>query len=72
LSELKAALQGFLGERVRLILCRSKARGDCTIESDSDVAIIVQGLTRELKNQILTMIGDIEIAHVTPLSTLVL
>ncbi len=72
LAELKAALQGFLGERVRLILYGSKARGDYTIESDTDVAIIVQGLTRELKNQILTMIGEIEIAHDTPLSTLVL
>lgn len=72
LIELKAVLKEFLGERVRLILYGSKARGDYAIESDIDIAIIVQGLTRELKHQILNMVADIEIAHATPLSTLVL
>jgi predicted nucleotidyltransferase len=72
LAELKAVLKGFLGERVALILYGSQARGDYAIESDIDIAIVVHGLTRELKNQILKMVADIEITYLTPLSTLVL
>jgi predicted nucleotidyltransferase len=72
LIELKAVLKEFLGERVALILYGSQARGDYSAESDIDIAIIVQGLTRDIKNQILNVVADIEIAYFTPLSTLVL
>jgi predicted nucleotidyltransferase len=37
----------------RFILYGSKARGDHHHESDIDVAIVVRGLTREMKNRIL-------------------
>ena len=73
LSELKSALNGFLGDHlVRFVLYGSKARGDYDAESDIDVAIIVRGLTRELKNQILDKVAEIEFKYLMPLSTLVL
>jgi predicted nucleotidyltransferase len=73
LRELKSTLKGFLGDRlVKLVLYGSKARGDYDPESDIDIAIIIKGLTRELKNQILNMIADLEIKYLMPLSTLVI
>ena len=73
LAELKNRLQEFLGERmVRLVLYGSKARGDYDRDSDIDIAIIVRGLERELKSRILDIVSDIEMEHLTPLSTLVL
>ncbi|MEW6095069.1 MAG: nucleotidyltransferase domain-containing protein [bacterium] len=73
LTELKDTLKGFLGKRlVRLLLYGSKARGDYDDnESDIDIAIIVRGLTREIRNQILDLVADIEVKHFTPLSTIV-
>ncbi|HET6513704.1 MAG TPA: nucleotidyltransferase domain-containing protein [Thermodesulfovibrionales bacterium] len=73
LEELKRNLTELLGERLKkLVLYGSRARGDYDEDSDIDIAIIVRGLTRELKNQILDMVADIEMEHLTPLSTLVL
>ncbi len=73
LKELKVSLKELLGDRlVRFALYGSRARGDYEAESDIDVAIIVRGLTRELKNQILNIVADIEIEYLTPLSTLVI
>jgi len=73
LIELKDSLKELLGDHiVKLILYGSKARGDYADESDIDIAIIVQGLTRELKNQILDMVADIEMEYLIPLSTLIL
>lgn len=73
LIELKDSLNSFPGNRVlRLVVYGSKARGDYDSESDIDIAIIIKGLTRELKNQIYDMVADIELKHLTPLSTLVL
>lgn len=72
LRDLKDTLKGFLGERVKLILYGSRARGDYDNESDTDIGIIVRGLTREEKNQILDMVADLELKYLTPLSTLVL
>ncbi len=43
LRELKDVLKRFLGDRIRLILYGSKARGDYTEDSDIDIAIIVKG-----------------------------
>lgn len=73
LKELKSVLSTLLDERLlRFVLYGSRARGDYDAESDIDVAIIVKGLTRELKNQILDKVAEIEIEYLTPLSTLVL
>lgn len=72
LQELKDTLSGFIGERFKLILYGSKAREDFDFASDMDVAIIVRGLTRNLKNEILDMVAEIELKHLTTLSTLVL
>jgi predicted nucleotidyltransferase len=73
LIELKNNLKEFLGDNmIGLTLYGSRARGDYDDESDIDIAIIVRGLTRELKNQILDMVADIEIKYLMPLSTLVI
>ena len=73
LEELKLKLTELLGDRLRkLVLYGSRARGDYDEESDIDIAIIVRGLTRELKNQMLDLVADIEMENLTPLSTLVL
>ncbi len=72
LTELKNTLQVFLGDRmVKLVLYGSRARGDYGGWSDVDVAIIVRGLSRELKNHILTVVADIELKYLVPISTLV-
>ena len=72
LKELKENLKEFAGDRVRLVLFGSRARGDYDSESDIDVAIIFRGLSRELKNQIMEKVADIELKYLTPLSTLII
>ncbi len=73
LRKLKDSLNKLLDDRiVGLCLYGSRARGDYDKESDIDIAIIIRGLTKELKNQIFDMIADIELKYLTPLSTLVL
>lgn len=72
LKELKENLKFYAGDRIRLILFGSRAKGDYDSESDMDIAIIVRGLTREIKNEILGMVADIELKYLTPLSTLVI
>ncbi|MDI6759778.1 MAG: nucleotidyltransferase domain-containing protein [Candidatus Brocadiaceae bacterium] len=73
LKELKDNLIKITGNFMpRVILFGSRARGDYDEESDIDVAIVVRGLTREVKDQILNMVADIEIKYLTPLSTLVI
>ena len=73
LTDLKKSLKDFLGDRLRrMILFGSMARGDFTDESDIDVAIIIRGLTRELKHQILDRVAEVELKHLTPVSTLLL
>jgi predicted nucleotidyltransferase len=72
LKELKERLKELARDRVRLVLFGSRARGDYNSESDIDVAIIVRDLSRELKNQILEGVADIELKYLTPLSTLVI
>jgi len=72
-TELKDTLKGSLGDRVyRIVLFGSKARGDYDEESDIDLAIIVKGLTREMRNYILETVADLEIKYLIPLSTLVI
>ena len=73
LAELKDSLNNFLGDRlVRLVVFGSRARGDYDAESDIDVAIIIRGLTRELKNQVLDIVAEIELKYIMPISTLIL
>ncbi len=72
LMELKDSLKRLLGDRiVGLILFGSRARGDYDNESDIDIAIIVHGLSRELKNQILNTVAEIELKYITPISAIV-
>ena len=60
------------GREFRMILFGSKARGDYDGNSDIDLAIIVEGLDRELKIGIYDAVGDVELEHLLPVSTLVL
>lgn len=73
LKELKDTLTGFLGTRlVKLVIFGSKARGNEETESDIDVAIIVRGLNREMKDQILDRVVEIEFKKFIPISTLII
>ncbi len=73
LRELKESLESFLGDRLlRMVLFGSMARGDWNDESDVDVAIIIRGLTRELKHQVLDKVAEVELNHLMPISALIL
>lgn len=73
LSELKHAIMEICGKQlVRFVLYGSRARGDYDRESDIDIAIVVRGMTRELKRRIIDAVVEIEVKYLTPLSTLVL
>jgi len=73
LRELKRSLGSFLGDQlVSMVLFGSMARGDYDDKSDIDVAVIVRGLTRKLKGQILDEVAELELEHHMPLSVLVL
>src|SRR3990170_46203 len=69
LPELKDALQRLLGEK--LVLFGSMARGDWFERSDIDIAIVVKGLSRELKSAIFDSVAEIELKYLTPLSVIV-
>ena len=72
-QELKRFLESFLGDLlINMVLFGSMARGDYHDESDVDVAIIVRGLTRKLKSQILDEVAKLELEHHMPVSVLVL
>jgi predicted nucleotidyltransferase len=73
LLELKERLEGLLGDSLlKMVLFGSKARGDYDDESDLDIAIIVSGLMRDLKNRIIDIVVEIELKYLTPMSTLML
>lgn len=73
LMELKQSLGALLNDKLlKLVLFGSRARGDYDADSDIDVAIIVKGLNRQLKNLILDKVADIELKYLIALSTLVL
>ncbi len=55
-----------------MVLFGSRARGDYSDDSDVDVAIIVRGLTRELKMRVLEEIADFEFDCLFPVSALVI
>jgi predicted nucleotidyltransferase len=73
LNDLKARLTRLLESRsFRLVLYGSRARGDYDRDSDIDVAIIVEGLSRELKDRILDLVIDLETERLQSISSLVL
>ncbi len=55
-----------------MILFGSRARGDFEPKSDIDLAIIVPGLNRKMKNEMLERVAEIELRYLTPLSILVI
>jgi predicted nucleotidyltransferase len=73
LIDLKKRLQEVAGDRLlRVVLYGSRARGDYSEGSDTDIAVIVRGLTREMKDTMLNRVADIEFDHLRSLSTLIL
>ena len=73
LQDLKLRLNALLGTNMlKLVLFGSRARGDHTSTSDIDVAVVVRGLTRDVKMGILHETAEVELDHLTPISLLVL
>ena len=73
LRDVKRALMKLPGgERFRLVLFGSKARGDFDASSDLDVAVIVDNLNRQMKNAIFDAVGNVELQYLKPVSVLVL
>jgi predicted nucleotidyltransferase len=73
IAELKEVLEKLLDNRLMIFnLYGSKAKGDYGNESDTDIAIIVRGLSKKQKKQIFNVIADIEVKYFTPLSVLLL
>jgi uncharacterized protein len=73
LVDLKKSIEEIAGNRLlKIVLYGSRARGDYDDESDTDIAIIIRGLSRELKHQILNRVAAIEFDYLRSLSTLVI
>jgi len=65
-------MESQLGDRlVKMVVFGSRARGDFDAGSDTDIAIIVRELSRELKYQILDTVAEIEMKFIIPLSVIV-
>ena len=72
LHDLKQKVETVLEDvEAEFILYGSRARGDFDQDSDIDVAIIVPGLTRELKDRILEAVAEVEFEYSRAISTLV-
>lgn len=72
LQELKGRLKNLLGDQlVNIVLFGSIARGDYHNQSDIDLAVIVRGLTRKQKHQILDKVAELELEHLMPISLVV-
>jgi len=72
-NELKNTLKKFLGDSLVVMkLYGSRAKGDFDSDSDIDIAIVVRGLTRKVKNHIFKKVAEIEVEHLLPLSILIL
>jgi predicted nucleotidyltransferase len=72
-SDLKNRLLEITGDRlIKVVLYGSRARGDYSEGSDTDIAIIVRGLTREMKGRLLSRVADVEFDYLRSLSTLIL
>jgi predicted nucleotidyltransferase len=60
MEDLKKKLVNLLGPQAfKMVLFGSRARGDYGSESDVDVAILVRGLTREMKRRILDQVAGL-------------
>jgi len=72
LHDLKQKLETVLSDvQAEIVLYGSRARGDFDQDSDIDVAVIVPGLTREKKEQILEAVVEVEFDHSRAISALV-
>jgi hypothetical protein len=72
-TDLKSRLQEVTGDRlIKMVLYGSRARGDYSEDSDTDIAIIVRGLTREMKRRLLSSVAEVEFDYLRSLSTLIL
>lgn len=73
LKALKARLEPFLEARGgRLRIFGSRARGDAEPHSDLDLAVLVPGLTREEKRNVLQQVAEVELETLTVFSALVM
>ncbi|MDA2935416.1 nucleotidyltransferase domain-containing protein [Acidobacteria bacterium AH-259-D05] len=73
LTELKTKLAGLLGDQLEsLRIFGSRARGDAESNSDLDVVILVRSLSRRQKRQILDLVAELELEHLSPISVLVM
>lgn len=69
---LKQKLETVLEDiEAEIVLYGSRAKGDFDQDSDIDVAVIVPGLTREKKDQILEAVAEVEFDHSRAISALV-
>lgn len=72
-AELKEIVQPLVGDQLKgIVLFGSKARGDFDPESDVDVAILVDGLTLDLKRKIIDVVAGLELKYLVVFSSLVL
>ena len=73
LVDLKNRLQEITGDRlIKMVLYGSRARGDFSEGSDTDIAIVIRNLSPEMKRRMLSRVADIELEYLHPLSTLIL
>jgi len=73
LVDLKKSVQEIVGDHlIKMVLYGSRARGDYNEDSDTDIAIVVRGLSREMKHRMLSRVADIEFEYLRSLSTLIL
>lgn len=71
--EIKEKIILLLGKQLKLFyLFGSKARGDFDPDSDVDIAIVVDDLTRETKHKIIDIVVEAETKHIVVISTLIL
>jgi len=72
LEELKKELYSLLKDNLlKIILFGSRARGDFEEDSDTDIALIVKNITRQIRNSIYEKVAEIEIKHNFPISLLI-
>ncbi len=73
LSHLQKELQKSLPlHSFKMVLFGSKVRGDADEQSDIDIAIIIEGMDRSMKNVILDLVTDVKIEYLLPISAMVI
>jgi predicted nucleotidyltransferase len=72
LVDLKNRIQEVTGDHlIKMVLYGSRARGDFSEDSDTDIAIVISGLSPEMKHCMLSCVADIEFEYLRSLSTLI-